>query len=75
MTEIEFEALAAHFHNRIPVSLETFADLDTPLSIYLKLAGEPFSYLLESVHAGSVICCLLLTMLLVAGCPSSSNSV
>ena len=43
MTEIEFEALAAQGYNRIPVSLETFADLDTPLSIYLKLAGEPFS--------------------------------
>ncbi len=52
MTEIEFEALAAQGYNRIPVSLETFADLDTPLSIYLKLAGEPFSYLLESVQGG-----------------------
>jgi anthranilate synthase component 1 len=52
MTEIEFDALAAEGYNRIPVSLETFADLDTPLSIYLKLAGEPFSYLLESVQGG-----------------------
>jgi len=32
--------------------LETFADLDTPLSLYLKLANQPFSYLLESVQGG-----------------------
>ena len=38
MTETEFNALAAQGYNRIPVTLETFADLDTPLSIYLKLA-------------------------------------
>jgi anthranilate synthase component 1 len=34
------------------VTLETFADLDTPLSIYLKLANEPYTYLLESVQGG-----------------------
>lgn len=52
MTEAEFEALAAQGYNRIPVVLETFADLDTPLSVYLKLANRPFSYLLESVQGG-----------------------
>ena len=52
MTEIEFNSLAAQGYNRIPVSLETFADLDTPLSIYLKLANAPYSYLLESVQGG-----------------------
>ncbi|MDD2663442.1 MAG: anthranilate synthase component I [Dechloromonas sp.] len=52
MTEQEFNALAAQGYNRIPVTLETFADLDTPLSIYLKLANCPFSYLLESVQGG-----------------------
>ena len=56
MTETEFNALAAQGYNRIPVSLETFADLDTPLSIYLKLtsgAGNGhYSYLLESVQGG-----------------------
>ncbi|WP_234087074.1 anthranilate synthase component I [Azonexus sp. R2A61] len=52
MTESEFNALAAQGYNRIPVSLETFADLDTPLSIYLKLANQPYSYLLESVQGG-----------------------
>jgi len=56
MTEIEFNALAAQGYNRIPVTLETFADLDTPLSIYLKLTsganGAHYSYLLESVQGG-----------------------
>ncbi len=52
MLEHEFNALAAQGYNRIPVTLETFADLDTPLSIYLKLANEPYTYLLESVQGG-----------------------
>ena len=52
MTEIEFAALSGQGFNRIPVTLETFADLDTPLSIYLKLGNKPFSYLLESVISG-----------------------
>ncbi|MEZ5616109.1 MAG: anthranilate synthase component I [Rhodocyclaceae bacterium] len=52
MTEAEFNALAAQGYNRIPVTLETFADLDTPLSIYLKLADSPWTYLLESVQGG-----------------------
>jgi len=52
MTESEFNRLAAAGYNRVPVVLETFADLDTPLSIYLKLANQPYSYLLESVVGG-----------------------
>ncbi|MBI3525802.1 MAG: anthranilate synthase component I [Betaproteobacteria bacterium] len=52
MTESEFNRLAAEGYNRIPVTLETFADLDTPLSIYLKLANTAYSYLLESVQGG-----------------------
>lgn len=52
MTEIEFNDLVAQGYNRIPVVLETFADLDTPLSVYLKLANRPYSYLLESVQGG-----------------------
>ncbi|MBP9803441.1 MAG: anthranilate synthase component I, partial [Candidatus Accumulibacter sp.] len=52
MTEAYFNRLAAEGYNRIPVTLETFADLDTPLSIYLKLANGPYSYLLESVQGG-----------------------
>jgi anthranilate synthase component 1 len=52
VTEEQFRQLAAEGFNRIPVVLETFADLDTPLSVYLKLANKPFSYLLESVQGG-----------------------
>ncbi len=52
MTDTEFQRLAALGYNRIPVTLNTFADLDTPLSIYLKLANKSHSYLLESVIGG-----------------------
>ena len=52
ITEPEFKALAAQGYNRIPLVAETFADLDTPLSLYLKLANQPYSYLLESVQGG-----------------------
>jgi anthranilate synthase component 1 len=52
MTEPEFNQLASAGYNRVPIVLETFADLDTPLSVYLKLANEPYSYLLESVVGG-----------------------
>lgn len=52
MTEAEFHDLEAKGYTHIPIVLETFADLDTPLSVYLKLANEPYSYLLESVHGG-----------------------
>jgi anthranilate synthase component 1 len=52
MSEAAFRELAAQGYNRVPVVLETFADLDTPLSLYLKLANEPYTYLLESVVGG-----------------------
>src|SRR3990172_3444762 len=52
MTESQFNQLAAEGYNRIPLVLETFADLDTPLSVYLKLANQPYTYLLESVVGG-----------------------
>ncbi|NWK80256.1 anthranilate synthase component I [Aquitalea sp. LB_tupeE] len=52
MTHEEFNKLAQAGYNRIPVTLELFADLDTPLSVYLKLANQPYSYLLESVVGG-----------------------
>ena len=48
----EFAALAAAGHNRIPVVREVLSDLDTPLSVYLKLADGPYTYLLESVEGG-----------------------
>ena len=37
---------------RIPVTREVLSDLDTPLSVYLKLADAPHTYLLESVEGG-----------------------
>lgn len=52
MNREEFLRLAADGYNRIPLSFETLADFDTPLSIYLKLADAPNSYLLESVQGG-----------------------
>ncbi|MEE8057796.1 MAG: anthranilate synthase component I [Pseudomonadales bacterium] len=47
-----FADLATQNYNRIPVSREVLADLDTPLSSYLKLANGEYSYLFESVHGG-----------------------
>ncbi|MCF7985884.1 MAG: anthranilate synthase component I [Thiohalocapsa sp.] len=52
MTPEQFQALAAKGHNRIPLVCEVLADLDTPLSCYLKLASGPYSYLFESVQGG-----------------------
>jgi anthranilate synthase component 1 len=53
ITELEFKSLAEQGYNRIPLVSEAFADLETPLSLYLKLAGgKPHSFLLESVVGG-----------------------
>lgn len=56
MNEAQFAVLAAQDSaqcpNRIPLMREVLADLDTPLSIYLKLANDPYSYLFESVQGG-----------------------
>ena len=52
MTEKEFLDLAQQGYNRIPLILETLADLDTPLSVYLKLGNAPYTYLLESAQGG-----------------------
>ena len=52
MTPEQFNQLAQQGYNRIPVSREVLADLDTPLSAYLKLANGAYSYLFESVHGG-----------------------
>jgi anthranilate synthase component 1 len=56
ITELEFKSLALQGYNRIPLMAEAFADLETPLSLYLKLAhsrdGGKFSFLLESVVGG-----------------------
>jgi anthranilate synthase component 1 len=78
MNEAQFQRLAAEGYNRIPVTLETFADLDTPLSIYLKLANKPHSYLLESVIGGerfgrySIIGLQAKTLIKVTGGPNKT---
>ncbi|KGM52923.1 anthranilate synthase component I [Lysobacter concretionis Ko07 = DSM 16239] len=48
----KFQQQAAEGHTRIPVVREVFSDLDTPLSVYLKLADGPHTYLFESVEGG-----------------------
>ena len=48
----EFNAYIAQGYNRIPLMREVLADLDTPLSTFLKLANGPYSYLFESVQGG-----------------------
>jgi anthranilate synthase component 1 len=56
MTELEFKSLAAQGYNRIPLIVEAIADLETPLSLYLKLAQTQHAgkntFLLESVVGG-----------------------
>ena len=65
MTEQEFKALAAQGYNRIALVAQAFADLETPLSLYLKLTATPgkpddtggrrYSFLLESVVGGAPV--------------------
>jgi anthranilate synthase component 1 len=63
ITDAEFNRLANEGYNRIPLIAQAFADLETPLSLYLKLTGpkagdapatggRPNSFLLESVVGG-----------------------
>ncbi len=62
MTPQQFEACRQAGYNRIPLESHQPADLDTPLSVYLKLANAPYSCLLESVQGGerfgrySIVC-------------------
>ncbi|KRG69590.1 anthranilate synthase component I [Pseudoxanthomonas dokdonensis] len=52
ISHAQFQRYAAEGFNRIPVVREVLSDLDTPLSVYLKLADGPHTYLLESVEGG-----------------------
>lgn len=52
MTIDQFLEYGQQGFNRIPVARQVLADLDTPLTTYLKLANQPYSYLFESVHGG-----------------------
>ncbi|MDB0064304.1 anthranilate synthase component I, partial [Gammaproteobacteria bacterium] len=47
-----FSEFAKQGFSHVPVVREVGADLDTPLSAYLKLANTPYSFLFESVHGG-----------------------
>ncbi len=49
----QFDALVAQGHTRIPLVREVFSDLDTPLSVYLKLADGRYTFLFESVEGGT----------------------
>jgi anthranilate synthase component I len=52
-TALEFQTLSRQGYNRIPLLRQAFADLETPLSLYLKLVGNrPHGFLLESVVGG-----------------------
>ena len=52
ITKEQFNAYQQQGYNRIPLLIEAPSDLDSPLSIFTKLANDPFSYLLESVEGG-----------------------
>ncbi len=76
----EFNALAKQGFNRIPLVKEVLADLETPLSLYVKLTqafGKKNTYLLESVIGGerfgrfSFIGLPAKTLLRTAGTPTA----
>ena len=52
MNQNDFDAYATAGYNRIPLTITVHGDLDTPVSVYLKLGSQPFSYLLESAARG-----------------------
>lgn len=52
INEAEYERLAQQGYTHIPLVCELPADLDTPAALYLKLANQPYSYLLESANEG-----------------------
>lgn len=52
MTPEEFAKFSTQHYTFVPLVREVLADLDTPLSTYLKLANAPYSYLFESVQGG-----------------------
>ncbi|HET7674222.1 MAG TPA: anthranilate synthase component I [Gammaproteobacteria bacterium] len=54
MIQAEPEAARRAAYTHIPFVREVVADLETPLSVYLKLAAAPYSYLLESAEGGAV---------------------
>ena len=52
MDQQTFDHWVAQGYNRIPVAKTILADVETPLSAYMKLAAGPYSFLFESVQGG-----------------------
>jgi anthranilate synthase component 1 len=52
VSQEQFQQYAADGYTLVPVVREVLSDLDTPLSVYLKLADGPHTYLFESVEGG-----------------------
>ena len=52
LSKQQFEHYKNAGYNRIPIVREILADLDTPVSTFIKLANQPYSYLFESVQGG-----------------------
>ena len=52
ITHAQFQQYAADGFTLVPIVREVLSDLDTPLSVYLKLADGPHTYLFESVEGG-----------------------
>lgn len=51
-SQSDFLAFAKQGFSHVPIFREILADLDTPVSTFLKLANQPFSYVFESVQGG-----------------------
>jgi anthranilate synthase component 1 len=52
LNQTELLDYARQGYNRVPLVREVLADFETPLSVYCKLANQPYSYLFESVQGG-----------------------
>ncbi|WP_044408628.1 anthranilate synthase component I [Thiomicrospira microaerophila] len=52
MNQSHFDQLAQQGYSHAPVMRTLLADFETPLSVYCKLANQPYSYLFESVQGG-----------------------
>lgn len=52
MNKATFQKYIDQGFNRVPLTRDIFADLDNALSVFLKLANMPYSYLFESVQGG-----------------------
>ena len=74
MTELEFKSLAAQGYNRIPLIAEALADLETPLSLYLKLAQQSTLWLAGYALLGILTVACAVALLRVSGRVGESES-